>query len=649
MLNEKNISKLIVILPLASLLFGIGYLTYIIVDLQKERTELMKRDIVQRYYTQEENYLKEKVTDAIKLLSSINSQTETRLQNELKLMVDNAIYSANNIYEKHKSDQSLSEIKKKVLDALEPIRFGVKNQGYFLIADLNNNHSLIHPMEKFRNVDMTNFKDIKGLNILDTYKKIIAASPNEEGFVKIYFNKPDDQKNEYPKLVFVKYFKPFNWIIGTGFYIDEFEDAIKEEAKKLLADIRFKNDGYIWSIDKEYTLLTNPTTTIPMGENIKSLKDAAGKYFIQEALEKAKDGGGIIKYLWGRKGEAGTSEKMGYAAEFKDWEWVLCANYYTDDLTAMLKEQNLLLEEAQRALFNKIAVLYMVGIFVVLGISLLFSKKIVEIYNSYKARVESKEKELESLNQDLERRISEELQKSKEKDHVIFEQTKMQAMSELLMNLAHQWRQPLSIISIHTQNLIDKLQDEGKADEYTTKTLNMLIDETELLSDTISKFSKFYNSEYGDTILLINSIKDIQNLTDKTFEQENIVITYDIEENIALEASPTDLLEIFTSLLFNVADIAKERRIPKAKVAIDARTDEKEIVIMVSDNCGGVDTSLLPDKLFEPYTTTKFKSRGKGLSLYFVKIIVEQNLKGNVRVYNDKEGSVFEIRIPKIH
>ena len=73
--------------------------------------------------------------------------------------------------------------------------------------------------------------------------------------------------------------------------------------------------------------------------------------------------------------------------------------------------------------------------------------------------------------------------------------------------------------------------------------------------------------------------------------------------------------------------------------------EDGKSIIKISDNAGGVADDIM-DKIFEPYFTTKFKSKGIGIGLYMAKIIIEKNMNGRLSVKNTKEGAEFTISVP---
>jgi signal transduction histidine kinase len=89
----------------------------------------------------------------------------------------------------------------------------------------------------------------------------------------------------------------------------------------------------------------------------------------------------------------------------------------------------------------------------------------------------------------------------------------------------------------------------------------------------------------------------------------------------------------------------KENRVNIGMIHITLSEDENSIIIEIEDNGGGIDSDII-DKIYEPYFTTKFASRGKGLGLYMSKMIIERHMFGTLSSKNKENGSIFIIKIP---
>jgi len=256
------------------------------------------------------------------------------------------------------------------------------------------------------------------------------------------------------------------------------------------------------------------------------------------------------------------------------------------------------------------------------------------------------EKELNATLETLEDKIKNAVEKTKSQDRVIYEQRKSIAMNELLLNLSHQWRQPLNVISLHA-GFIEEVVEDDCDKESIKNSVTKIVEESKELSDSISLLKTAYNQDDDLLSNVESSFLKVEKLIEKHFLSLGIEIEKDIDSTIYVQIKESDLVEIFIALMYNVYDIVKNRQLGSAKVVVKVYGHEDKTVISVSDNCGGFDDSLLPDGMFEPYTTTNFKARNKGLGLYILKNIVVNHLRGKVFAENKPQGAQITILVER--
>ncbi len=273
-------------------------------------------------------------------------------------------------------------------------------------------------------------------------------------------------------------------------------------------------------------------------------------------------------------------------------------------------------------------------------------------------------KELKQLNKDLNKEVLEQVEKIRLKDQILFQQSKMVSMGEMIANIAHQWRQPLAAISaalvgIKTKIHLKKfdLQTEEGAKEfenYLIKKFDDIQEYIDTLSTTVDDFRYFFKPkkdkesfELGD--IINKSIK----LLEEGIDMSHIKIIKEIE-HIDMVGLKNELSQVFINLLKNAYDAFENNPLQKEKqITIIANKTDEVINIYIQDNAGGIDEEIL-EKIFEPYFTTKHQSNGTGLGLYMVSEIIQKHIKGEIKVKNisktlDKliyKGVQFHIQIP---
>ena len=199
--------------------------------------------------------------------------------------------------------------------------------------------NILHPINpEFENKLVINYKDNFGNFVL---KSIINNLQNKkETFTTLYWQKPDDSTHQYKKITFNKIFEPYNFIIGTGEYLNDFENITKEEVLSYISTIRYDKNGYISVIDEKGVYLSHIEKSY-IGVNRIDLKDENGVMITKEILNLAKDGNdGYLKYIGTIKPQTKLpSEKISYIKGFTDWNWAITTGFYTDELEKQIIDQ----------------------------------------------------------------------------------------------------------------------------------------------------------------------------------------------------------------------------------------------------------------------------------------------------------------------
>ncbi len=246
----------------------------------------------------------------------------------------------------------------------------------------------------------------------------------------------------------------------------------------------------------------------------------------------------------------------------------------------------------------------------------------------------------------------------KQNNKILNQQSKMASMGEMIGNIAHQWRQPLTAISVAAGGIKLNYEFDMEIREETIKELDNIVENTKFLSSTIEDFQNFLKidrttQQYSIKDTIKKTLAIIQaNLT--TYEI-NILENYHLD--IKLNGIQNDLVQVLLNIINNASDILKTKDIndDKKYIIIDLdKTENNNIIITIQDSAGGVPNDII-DKIFEPYFTTKHQSSGTGLGLYMTHQIITK-MGGNIDVKNSNFtienqmliGAKFTITIPII-
>ena len=248
-------------------------------------------------------------------------------------------------------------------------------------------------------------------------------------------------------------------------------------------------------------------------------------------------------------------------------------------------------------------------------------------------------KKIEYINQNLEQKIKEEVEKNRLQDQHIIEQSRLAQMGEMLSMIAHQWRQPLTAIS-STAGSIYLKASLGKLDKDSAIQLSINISEySQHLSSTITDFRDFFKSnKEKEDMTYDRVIKDVLKIVEISIVNQNITLVKNINSSKVFHTYLNEVKQVVLNLIKNAEDVLIEKKVANPTITIE--TDEN--ILTISDNGGGIPEDIMR-KIFDPYFSTKLQKNGTGLGLYMSKTIIEEHCNGTITASNNKDGAVFKI------
>jgi len=630
--NEKDILNIIKYLPVVLILLVSSFLTFFLFNENQTRFEEENKKLEDKYIKLNKELIQFQVT---KIKNNILFEKEKNLENlkiELKNQVTNAYNIAMSIY-KNNSDKSKDEIIKLIKDALREIRFN-ENRGYLFVYE-RDGINILHPIKpNLENKNLWKYQDTKGTYLLQEMDRILINQ--KETYYSWYWTKPNDISTEYEKLGFFKVFEPFDWFIGTGEYVVDFEAQLKEKLAEEISDFRYKEDGYIFMLDHSGKYLSYHDKNI-IGKSVYDLNMANNVQKIQNRMiQLAKDGGGFISY--GHKDkpkEIGEISKISFIDGINDWKWLIGTGFYMDDFYEQLNFKKELLTKQNNDSLK--ILIFAISIFTIifLIISVYLSKVLENKFLAYKQS------------------IKDQINDSIKKDNMLAQQSKLAALGEMLGNITHQWKQPLSAISVIVTG-IRVQRDLGETDlKFENESLEKITKHIKYLSHTIDDFRDFFKADKSanefDSLVTIN--KSIE-LVEAQLKAKDITLIKDID-SIRMYSLENEIIQVLLNLFNNSRDELENKEFEKF-IFISSKIFEKDFIkIVIRDNAGGINEDYI-DKVFEPYFTTKPKNKGTGIGLFMCEEIVKKHLAGTIEVSNKEfifddieyKGAEFIIIIP---
>lgn len=291
-------------------------------------------------------------------------------------------------------------------------------------------------------------------------------------------------------------------------------------------------------------------------------------------------------------------------------------------------------------------------------------------FSSMVCAIRQREKQLDEINRQLADKVEAETAKRIKNEQIMLEQKKFADMGQMINAIAHQWRQPLNGLSLVVQNICEEASEGRMLQKDIDENKGMALQLIMHMSKTIDDFRKFFSSskdivEYD----AVGAVCEVISMIRPQMKNNGIVIIFkcncnhksyeccdstpepdcEMSENI-VKGIPGELKQAILNLIQNARDAIEEKMNKSGNVQglIEVELDccDSNIRILVRDNGTGIPEEILTD-IFNPYFTTKTEGKGTGIGLYMTKIVIKDNLGGEISAFNHEGGAAFEVLIPK--
>ena len=230
-----------------------------------------------------------------------------------------------------------------------------------------------------------------------------------------------------------------------------------------------------------------------------------------------------------------------------------------------------------------------------------------------------------------------------EKEKLLIHQSKLASMGEMINNIAHQWRQPLTHLGFINMNLQLAYEDNPIDKKYLKEKIEESNAQLDFMSKTIDNFSDFYLlNKQKELFLISNAVKKALDIMEPIFESNKIEFKFNVIKDKEINAYENEYSQVILNLLTNAKDVLISRNIEKPQITIIIDEKNNLSITSIFDNAGGIENEY-QNKIFEPYFTTK--QNGSGIGLYMSKIIIKSHFKGEIIGFNTKIGACFNIEV----
>jgi len=288
---------------------------------------------------------------------------------------------------------------------------------------------------------------------------------------------------------------------------------------------------------------------------------------------------------------------------------------------------------------------------------------------------------LKSINQQLQGMYEVEFQARKAKDSLLMEQSKLATLGEMIGYMAHQWKQPLSILHLCFQSIEDIMVQESMFSEELDTSIDNGMNQLEYMAQTIDDFKNYlkpdkqdakFNASAAvlDVLKLLGgyvtrrglNVKYICEISGSRGQDEKVIMTnvtnYCGEKTFRCDKCPgrvawvagsqNEFKQILINLINNARDAIEMREgngswLADDEITIISNIDGDDFVVSVCDTAGGVPEDI-QDRIFDPYFTTK-ETKGTGLGLSMVKSMLEDHFSGSLKFFNKERGACFTFTV----
>jgi len=272
---------------------------------------------------------------------------------------------------------------------------------------------------------------------------------------------------------------------------------------------------------------------------------------------------------------------------------------------------------------------------------------LLDFNSELEKQVKSKTSELRELNESLEEKVQDKINELVQKDKILTVQSKQAVMGEMISMIAHQWRQPLSTITLKISNLqFDALLGKEVSQQKRDEVLSEISDTVIYLSETIDDFKTYFHPDKElSTIEIHDLLQKAVNFVLPRVQKSDIEIIIKKEEDFVVETYINELVQVILNILNNAIDVLLKIDRENSKVLLFVENKDDKLLIYISDNGDGVSEEDI-GHIFEPYFSTKGKN-GTGLGLYMSQMIMQKQFNGDIEIDNSSEGATFIVEIPK--
>ncbi|KJY87335.1 signal transduction protein [Vibrio neptunius] len=384
--SELWLLRCIKVLPVTLTMTVMLAITLIFVGEEQRKIDELIDGFRQDFLTSQREQAKRQLDNIHQHLLFEASQAVGVLKADIRERIYEAHSIASGLYRAFPNREE-SELQSLISEALREVRFN-EGRGYFFIFSMEGisvMHGLLPHIEGTSKIDA---KDSKGTLILKQHIDLIRQSANGEAFYQWWYRKPGQGDIEFEKIGFGKRFEPFDWFIGTGEYVSDVEDEIKQDLLEWLTALRYGEDNYVFVMDMKGVTLAHKDPD-RIGDPEPDLLE-----IIRTALNGELSGFVEYQSPYVPKGIF-NSNKVSYVQVLPEWGWIIGTGFFTEHVERVLSPQVVKLKQSHSEDLLRV-ILILSGLMVLLvTLSFWASKLVKRRFDDYQQRIEDDIKQLE--------------------------------------------------------------------------------------------------------------------------------------------------------------------------------------------------------------------------------------------------------------
>ncbi|PLX68693.1 MAG: hypothetical protein C0603_05950 [Denitrovibrio sp.] len=273
------------------------------------------------------------------------------------------------------------------------------------------------------------------------------------------------------------------------------------------------------------------------------------------------------------------------------------------------------------------------------------------LYNSHE--------KIKEMNESLASKVEEKVRELRDKEQFFAQQSKMVTVGEMMASILHQWKQPLSSISLLADLTIFDIE-QNKIDGEVLENIKHIKEQTTFMSQTGRDFTNFLKPSQEKSVFnIIDSIEDVLNLFEFSFTRFNVGFENNWTDDTKVEARVYGYANEFKHVLLNLFNNSRdaivrfrEKHVSDGEdvsdflgvISVRVTLSEDKVVVKVADTGGGIPQEEM-GHVFDKYFSTK-EEQGSGIGLYMSKEMIETSMNGQISVQNVFGGAEFTIILP---